>query len=431
MQEIAKNTSFTFTREDGVLKIFSSNENRKDHPVQIHCINCEIKKLSSRPALSWRISHACALRQNGVKRGQVALMVCTLQMHQKNHISRGCASSSLQISQIGSRSVKQPFIVAIEGQNKKAISNICNPPLILEFDPLREVVERASVGSFNTPATFVDMTYFLEDVPDWHETYTLNLGNKEESVGQGQGNIEDAPIFLKAASQIAATETADLWAERQSSMHRPPPILVHKPNLFTSQASAADVYAEVMARFITVDLNELTAYDTKTCSAASLAQKLFALSYTYACTHTCIRYDSLSGEDIYIAAKKRKAGFAFQGEYERRLDVCFSTRDRLSINVVNYVARDSLALNREQKLDSPRVHDQHLVFLSWRPPSVTSSRISETASLKLALAWIPDRTKSQNLDLPVTLPILLQDPIALSRVPKITNNPRVPGVRTS
>ncbi|GBP44526.1 hypothetical protein EVAR_86749_1 [Eumeta japonica] len=52
-------------------------------------------------ALATRSSRS---RQNGVKRGQVALMVCTLQMHQKNHISRGCASSSLQISQIGSRS---------------------------------------------------------------------------------------------------------------------------------------------------------------------------------------------------------------------------------------------------------------------------------------------------------------------------------------
>ncbi|GBP59641.1 hypothetical protein EVAR_46009_1 [Eumeta japonica] len=30
--------------------------------------------------------------QNSVKRGQVALLACMLQMHQMNHISRGCAS---------------------------------------------------------------------------------------------------------------------------------------------------------------------------------------------------------------------------------------------------------------------------------------------------------------------------------------------------
>ncbi|GBP73988.1 hypothetical protein EVAR_76663_1 [Eumeta japonica] len=53
-------------------------------------------------------------RQNGVKSGQVALMACTLQMHQKNHISRGCASISLHISQIGSRSVKQCFIFHLQ-----------------------------------------------------------------------------------------------------------------------------------------------------------------------------------------------------------------------------------------------------------------------------------------------------------------------------
>ncbi|GBP73271.1 hypothetical protein EVAR_54765_1 [Eumeta japonica] len=69
------------------------------------------------PAQSEHTRHATRSsrsRQNGVKSGQVALMACTLQMHQKNHISRGCASISLHISQIGSRSVKQCFIFHLQ-----------------------------------------------------------------------------------------------------------------------------------------------------------------------------------------------------------------------------------------------------------------------------------------------------------------------------
>ncbi|GBP17200.1 Peroxisomal acyl-coenzyme A oxidase 3 [Eumeta japonica] len=71
------------------------------HSEDFEAAKCWVGSLATRSSRS---------RQNGVKRGQVALLACTLQMHQKNHISRGCASSSLQISQIGSRSVKKQCV---------------------------------------------------------------------------------------------------------------------------------------------------------------------------------------------------------------------------------------------------------------------------------------------------------------------------------
>ncbi|GBP15720.1 hypothetical protein EVAR_91887_1 [Eumeta japonica] len=57
-----------------------------------------IKKLSSRPAPSLSVTpRSSRSRQMVLRAAGVALMACTLQMHQKNHISRGCASISLHM----------------------------------------------------------------------------------------------------------------------------------------------------------------------------------------------------------------------------------------------------------------------------------------------------------------------------------------------